>query len=157
MSQGARVTFDSTDLKYLTFSTTPTFTSLSKFFNRVKYIRRILRHGDQCGLSDSFGFSIPISWRHGFYLHIESCDLQQAAGRLHFQPLLPCREPAGSCRNHCHSVLSKFGRMCRSVPGPYQTCFSAEALNQNGSNVWVRPVRIASTKMWQKNKDRRIL
>ena len=45
----------------------------------------------------------------GFYRFssTESCDLPLAAGRLHFQPLLPCREPAGSRRHHCHSAKKR--------------------------------------------------
>lgn len=41
-----------------------------KTFLEWNYIRRILRHGDQCGLSYSFGFSISFSWRPGWILPI---------------------------------------------------------------------------------------
>ena len=70
-----------------------------KTFLEWNYIRRILRHGDQCGLSYSFGFSIPFSWRPGWILPI-FVDGKLWRGQVTFPAAssVPwtCREPSAS-------------------------------------------------------------
>lgn len=70
----------------------------------------------------------------GFYgkVHVDGKLWRKplAAGRLHFQPLLPCREPAGSRRNHCHSAKKRSIWMYRSVLGPYQGFSQQKASKQ---------------------------
>ena len=125
-----------------------------KLFLEWNYIRRILRHGDQCGLSYSFGLAYLFLGLDGFYgkVHVD--------GKL--WPATCCGQvtfPAASsvpwtCREPSESLPLREKKIHLNVPfcikGPYQG-FSQQKASKRTPH-WVRP------KMWKiKNKNRRLL
>lgn len=161
MSQGAHVTFDSTDLKYFTFSTTPTFASQKDFKKIASCFWSEITSVESCAMVTSVDYPIHLGLA---YLFLGGLD--GFYGKVHVDgklwPATCCGQvtfPAASsvpwtCREPSESLPLREKKIHLNVPfcikGPYQG-FSQQKASKRTPH-WVRP------KMWKiKNKNRRLL